>query len=1116
MANIGEGNSGSSELLLGNEAIARGALEAGVQVCAGYPGTPSTEIVQTLIDNSEGRDMHVEWSTNEKVAVEVTAAAALAGLRSLAVMKNAGANVAMDAFMHLNLSGLGTGAGAMVVVICDDPQAHSSGDEMDTRWIAQIADVPLLEPSSSQEAKDLIKWAFELSDEFKVYCIVRGYMRLSHSRSGVRLGVLPRTSRMASLDTTKLVTPYATAFGKEYPSQRHAWLHEKEAKMKEVFESSPFNSYSGPAKPEMVIICSGSGWPCSIDALEALDLEESVGIVKLATLWPLPKRFLEKHMAGTTRVLVVEEVDPFVENQIRAMVSESDALKKVKIYGKLSGHLNRHGEITPDLVIKALASILNRDYRTRESEYEERAKEASSLIIDRGLAWCAGCPHRATFFVLENMARRHGTRPIIAGDIGCYTMDQWACGTHQTNACLCMGSATGLASGFGQLAGFGLQQPVIAVAGDSTFFHASIPALINAAFNRSKMCLVVLDNGATAMTGFQPHPGTGQVATGGETAQIEIEDVAKACGVPFVKVMDPFDLKSAVDTMEEAIQFDGLAVVVSRRKCALVSQKEKSRRGEKIVPYRVDDDRCTKRALVAKEKVMPCAAACPAGNDIPTFLSLVKQEKYAEAWEMITRGNPLPSSLGRVCYRPCETQCGRSKLDEPIAVHTIERFLGDYGINLPLTGKPGAKRPGKVAVVGSGPAGLTCAHNLSLMGYATTVFEALSVSGGMLAVGIPEYRLPKKVLNGEIEKMKDMGVKIKLNSPIHSTDDLLKKGYKAVFVSTGAHRDLKLNVPGEDKKGVLTATAFLREVNLGKRLKIGSRVVVVGGGNAAIDSARVAVRKGAKQISMVYRRSRNEMSASDEEIKAAEEEGVKIIYLATAVKILGDGNVSGVECVRMKLGRRDASGRARPVPTKGSEFVIEADTIIEAVGQIPELPFAEQELVVSAEGRIRVDPETLLTSKPGVFAGGDVVTGPSYVANAIGAGKQAAISIDRYLKGEPLKAALKKSSVIEYEDLFLKGIPPLPRAKSITLDAATRVHGFAEVEGGFTPAVAAEEAERCLSCNPFSERCIISLNCPAMIRYKDGKSAIIDSLCNGCGVCADLCPHNAIVKEALK
>lgn len=1111
MTNLIGGLVGSRVLLLGNEAIARGALEAGVQVCTGYPGTPSTEIMQSLIDTAQHTNLYAEWSVNEKVAVEIAAAAAFAGLRSLAVMKNAGANVAMDAFMHLNLSGIGDGA--MVVVICDDPQAHSSGDEMDTRWIAQIGDVPLLEPSNIQEAKDMTKWAFELSNQFKVYCILRGYTRLGHSRSGVVLGEILKTGKKATFDTSKLITPYTTAFGKEYPTQRHAGLHEKQAKIQEIFESSPFNSYSGPEEPELLIICSGSGWPCSMEAVETLNLSESVGILRLGTLWPFPKRFVEKYMMRTNKALVVEEVDPFVENHVKELASEPATARGLEIYGKGSGHLNYYGEITPDLVIKALARIFGYEYQAREIWYEQKVKEASSLIIERDLAWCPGCPHRATFFVVKNAARKYGLRPIVAGDIGCYTMDQWACGTHQTNACLCMGSGMGLASGFGQLSRFGLEQPVIAIVGDSTFFHASIPALINAVFNMSKICLIVLDNGATAMTGFQPHPGTGRTITGTETVQVKIEDIAKACGIRFTKVMDPFDLKNAVSAIEEAIKFDGPAVVISRRKCALLSQREKAKESEKIVPYRIDTDKCNKCLLIAEDKVMPCSVACPAGNDIPTFLNLAKQGKFKEGLELIRKGNPLPSVLGRVCYHPCEADCNRGKFDEAIAIHTMERFLGDYGLNLPNTEKEKTKQSDKIAVIGSGPAGLTCAYNLTLMGYPTTVFEALSVSGGMLAVGIPEYRLPKDVLNAEIKKIEDMGVRIQLNTPVHSVEQLFKEEYKAVFISTGAHRDLKLDIQGEDKAGVLTATKFLRDVNLGKPVSIGDSVVIVGGGNSAIDSARVAIRKGAKQVSIIYRRSRAEMPASDEEVKAAEGEGVKIIYLTSLTKILGGAKVSGVECIKMRLEKPDASGRAQPIPIQGSEVTMEADTVIEATGQVPELSFAEQEFEVSPQGTLRVDPETLSTNIPGVFAGGDVATGPSYVATAIRAGKQAATSIDRYLRDEPLKIEEKNLPVVSFEELSLDCIPPLPRARTTTLPAESRVHGFAEVENGYTPAVAMEEAERCLSCNPLSERCIISLNCPAMIRDKNGKNTIVSFLCNGCGVCADICPYKAIVKE---
>ena len=1104
MSNIAEGTPGSCELVIGNEAIARGSLEAGVQFCAGYPGTPSSEIIRSLAEVTKDVGIHAEWSVNEKVATEAAAAAAFAGLKALAVMKCAGVSVALDFLLHLNLSSIGDGGGALVLVMCDDPEAWSSGDESDSRWIAQIANVPLLEPADVQEAKDMTLWAFALSEEFKCYCLLRSYKNLSHTGSIIKLGKIPKLEKRAAFDTSQKYSPYM-------PIPKHASLLEKRARIQKVFESSPFNSYSGPQQPELLIICSGSGKPCSFDAIKCLNLAESVGILKLSTLWPFPKRLVEKYLARTNKVLVVEEVDPFVETQVKVTAFESSAVPgQLEIYGKNSGHINSYGEITPDAVIKALSEILKLEYQAREPEYEQTA--ARQVVIERNPAWCPGCPHRASFLCLRAAIGRDGRDVILTGDIGCYTLDIYPDGTDLTNVLHCMGSGAGTACGFGELNQFGLKQPVIAVCGDSTFYHATIPALINAVYNKSNMTLMVLDNGATAMTGFQPHPGTGHIATGEETTQLDPGDIAKACGVRFIEVFDPFDLKNAINIIGKAIAFDGPSVIISRRTCALIEQREKTKLGEKVVPYQVDQDKCNKCVLATRDKLMPCAVACPAGNDISAFLNLAKQGKFNEGLELIKQSNPLPAVSGRVCYHPCQADCNRGQFDETIAIHKIERFLGDYGLGLPNVKKVAARRGEKVAIIGSGPAGLSCAYHLTMMGYLVSIFESLPVPGGMLAVGIPEYRLPRDVLKAEIKKIEDLGVEIHLNTTITSVNQLLEQGYKAVFISTGAHSGMKLDVPGEEKEGVLSAMSFLREVNLGKPVSIGDKVVVVGGGNVAIDSARIAVRQGAKQVSIIYRRSRAEMPANDEEIESAKAEGIKITYLAAPTRVLSDGRVTGLECIRMKLGEPDASGRARPLPIEGTGFVIDADTVITAIGQAPELSFADKELQISPRNTLIVDPATLATNKPEVFAGGDVVTGPATVADAIGDGKKAAISIDRYIKGKPLNIKEKKLPVVSFEELNLDCIPSAPRAKASVLPATSRVQGFAEVEGGFTPDVAVAEAQRCLSCSAYSEKCITLLHCPAIIR-EDGNTIIDSFLCNGCGVCADVCLYNAITER---
>lgn len=587
MANVLTHKAGSYVLLQGNEAIARGALEAGVQVCAGYPGTPSSEIVGTLAGVAKDAGIHAEWSINEKVATEVVASAAFSGLRGLVAMKNAGLNVAMDVLMHINLSTLGDRGGALVAVLCDDPQAHSSGDEVDTRWIAKMADVPLLEPGNVQDAKDMVRWAFELSQQFNTYCIVRSYTRLSHSRSGVRLGEIPKPDKKASFDTKSHYSPYIAP-------PKHAALHEKQVEVQKVFESSTYNHYEGPERPELLIICSGNGGYCSVDAVEALNLSGSVGILRLAALWPFPRAVVERYLALTDRVLIAEEVDPFVEIHVKEVAFESpDIPKSLKVYGKESGHMSHHGEITPDAVTKALARIFDMPYAPRDQAYERRAQELGQrMLIERGMTWCPGCPHRASFFALKNAIRKDGRKAVATGDIGCYTLDMFPYGPNVTNVLHCMGSGVGEACGFGELAQFGFQQPVLGICGDSTFFHASIPALINAVYNKSNMTMVVLDNGATAMTGFQPHPGTGQTAMGEPTTAVDVETLCRSLGCR-VEVCDPFDLEGTTETARDLLRDDtGVKVLILRRTCELIRMRRERRQ-----PYRmwVDPDKCREK-----------------------------------------------------------------------------------------------------------------------------------------------------------------------------------------------------------------------------------------------------------------------------------------------------------------------------------------------------------------------------------------------------------------------------------------------------------------------------------------------------------------------------------------
>jgi NADPH-dependent glutamate synthase beta subunit-like oxidoreductase/NAD-dependent dihydropyrimidine dehydrogenase PreA subunit len=405
--------------------------------------------------------------------------------------------------------------------------------------------------------------------------------------------------------------------------------------------------------------------------------------------------------------------------------------------------------------------------------------------------------------------------------------------------------------------------------------------------------------------------------------------------------------------------------------------------------------------LVTKRGTSPCKNTCPAETSAQGYVALIQAGRYPEALQVIKEYNPFPASVGRVCNHPCEDHCNRAKLDSPLAICALKRFVADWVYEhreeLPkkqetLLHEEKAERPkGKVAIVGSGPAGLSCAHHLARMGYRTTIFEALPVAGGMMRVGIPAYRLPRDVLQREIDDILSLGVELKLNTPIRDINRLFDEGYSAIFMTIGAHEPQRLGIPGEEAAGVFHGVPFLQQVSLVEKTgtaegfetptlpRIGRRTIVIGGGNTSVDASRTALRLGAEEVVMVYRRSRDEMPANSWEIEDAEKEGVKLQLLTAPIEVLTeDGSVSGVRCIRMELGEPDASGRRRPIPIQGSEFVVPADTMIAAVAQAPEISFLDEShgLKITPQGTFEVDSRTLAANRPGVFAGGDAARGP--------------------------------------------------------------------------------------------------------------------------------------------
>lgn len=492
---------------------------------------------------------------------------------------------------------------------------------------------------------------------------------------------------------------------------------------------------------------------------------------------------------------------------------------------------------------------------------------------------------------------------------------------------------------------------------------------------------------------------------------------------------------------------------------------------------------------ISKLGLSPCKNACPAETSAQGYIALIAERRYKEALEVIKQYNPFPATVGRVCTHPCEEACNRGKVDEPLAICALKRFVADYIYehygDEPVPRIDILPDAPKVAIVGSGPAGLTCAHFLVRMGYKVTVFEALPAPGGMMRVGIPPYRLPRDVLDREINNIIAQGVELRLNHPIRDINALFNEGYRAVFLAIGAHEPQELGIPGEDATGVYHGVPLLRAVNLGERIELGRRAVVIGGGNTAIDVSRTLRRLGVEEVIVVYRRSREEMPASSQEVHQAEEEGVKFIFLASPLEVLTNaGRVKGVRFIRNRLGDPDATGRRQPEPIPGSEFVIDCDMMVAAVALAPEISYLKPDhgLELTPRNTIKVDPDTMATNRPGIFAGGDAVWGPRALIYAIADGRRAAISIDRYLRGLPLKTPRQENPppVVEFseeelrERVLRKEIKPAKRVIIPTRKVEERLKGFDEVELTLDEESAIAEAKRCLACAICSEcyRCV--------------------------------------------
>jgi indolepyruvate ferredoxin oxidoreductase, alpha subunit len=1002
---------GAVQLRSGNEAIARGAWEAGVAVGAGYPGTPSTEILEAL---ARLPDVYCEWSPNEKVAVEVAVGASLGGARALATMKHVGLNVAADPLFSAAYMGVN---GGLVIVSADDPGMHSSQNEQDNRFYARAARIPLLEPATPDEARRFTRAAFDLSERFDTPVLLRTTTRLSHGRGVVReesQQTPPRRAYVKEPRKNVLLPAHARVRHHEIEAHRMPALVAESADWVEVVDGTSDRAF----------ITAG---PAFLYVREAFP---DAAVLKLGMTYPLPAAAIADFARARTGPLcVIEELEPFLEEQIRAL--------GIAVESRV---LPRDGEVSVGLLRRQLGvagngAALGELPPLPGEPLPARPGEPLPALPGRSPTLCAGCAHRNAFQVLADLD------VIVAGDIGCYTLGALA-PLDAMDACLNMGASIPMAHGLRRVLPPEQARRVVSVIGDSTFFHSGIAGLLDVVHNGGNGVTLVLDNATTAMTGHQDHPGVPSRIADGSASAVDIAALVRALGVRDVHVLDPYDLPALRAEIERSLATAEPSVLIARAPCVL---RERRTFGDAL---QVDPERCTDchacldagcPALSVGGRGLPvidetlciacglCAGLCNdcnAGLDLSRILELVAAGRDADALAVLLDVNPLPAVSARVCPHPCDDarnalgrdhhadyaqrlpslleRFGSTSRPGHISMRAVEQYLGDLAIAqpqlLPIERTPGPR--GRVAIVGSGPGGLSAAWQLARRGVAVTIYDRAAAPGGVLRRGIPGFRLDRTVLDAELARLFGIGIRFRGATDVGTAVslDALRQQHDAVILAVGYSSSRSLRMQGDGQAtGIYGGTWFLDRFNAGESVDTGTRVAVIGGGNTALDCARAARRTGAR-VTIYYRRGEAEMPAIADEIEAARAEGVEIVTMTLPQRVVTDpaGRVSALELIDMVLGDVDASGRRSPVPVPGSERIIEADTVIIAVGEVADLSFlagtgigGRDHIPVAFTGR---------TQHPGVFACGDVAFGHGTVTQSISTGRRAADAVLRFLQ----------------------------------------------------------------------------------------------------------------------
>ncbi|MCK6528373.1 FAD-dependent oxidoreductase [Myxococcota bacterium] len=1064
--------------------MVRGALEAGLGFAAGYPGTPASEVGDSLRQVAPLRGVVFRDSVNEKVALEAAHGASVAGARSLASMKHLGLSYAGDPLATLGYVGVNAG---MVVVAAGDPGLHTSPNEQDQRHLARMNGLPVLDPSSPDEARRMARDAFALSEACDLPVLLRITTAVAHCRAVVLGDPLPvgPTLRPALLDPERFVPIPARA-------RRMRLLQEGRLdRARRWAEGSSFVRVTGRGR--LGIVATGAPAALVADRIEGSGLGDAVRLLELGMPWPLPEEPLLDLLSSVGRVLVLEELTPFVEDALRALAQRRGIA--VEIRGKATGDLPGPFGYGPEVVARALDAFVG------GRAAPPRDPPPAPPLPVRPPVLCSGCPHRATFAAVKQV---FGEKAAYFNDIGCYTLGA-AAPLDVGHVLLCMGSSIAQGAGASPF----LDRPAVAFVGDSTFFHSGMPPLLDAVQAGVDLLVVVLDNRVTAMTGFQASPASPPSWREGK-AETSIEALCRDLGADPVRVVDPLDWGAAVGAVEELARLPGVRVLVARHECPVAGKHFASVPGPRGArPYAVDRSRCRRcsaapacgltpgrayqrlrvgaRLAAPAADATPCTSACPIGMCAQGYVSRAATGDAAGAWALVLRDNALPSVCASVCHRPCEDACGVGGPAVPI--NEIKGWLADVAEGRPEPSFSAAAPTGRrVAVVGAGPAGLAAARHLALKGHEATVLDGAPAPGGMLSQAIPAWRLPAGRFEADCARVLAAGVtfaggrSVGRDLPL----DALLAGHDAVLVATGAGRGRRLAVPGAELRGVTDALSWLRHLRAGPipggrapsrpYPARGDRVVVVGGGDVAIDAARAALREGASRVTVVAREPAGRLPAGEEQARLARDEGAEVLggLDPTSIKVQGGALLAAFRPAG------DAGAGTRAVE-------ISADAVVVAIGQEPDLGWstaadpAFPQIPVSDDGTVRAGPDGAVPGVPGLWVAGDVAGARRTVVDAMASGLAAARAIDRALGGDgrahPAPAASGPWDAV----------PPPSLARAA---ATCRACGV------------------CATCSA----CLDLLGCPALSEV-DGAIEVDRDLCNGCGLCGAICPHGALIPE---